>query len=132
MRRALALAAACRRARRPTAARERVLKQIDLPHDYYYRELYLPQLTSGPSGADFSPDGERPRLQHGRSRSGSSASASDEARELTHANGYDYQPDWSPDGSAIVFTRYQRRRDGTVGGRAGVSARNASSRAAAR
>jgi len=25
------------------------LKQIDLPHPYYYREMYLPQLTTGPT-----------------------------------------------------------------------------------
>jgi TolB protein len=31
------------------AQRRPVLPQIDLPHPYYYRELYLPQLTSGPS-----------------------------------------------------------------------------------
>ena len=30
-------------------SREPVLKQIALPHSYYYRELYLPQLTSGPA-----------------------------------------------------------------------------------
>ncbi len=29
------------------AQREPVLKQIDLPHSYYYREMYLPQLTTG-------------------------------------------------------------------------------------
>ena len=39
------------------AAREPVLKQVDLPHSYYWRELYLPQLTSGPSSASFLPDG---------------------------------------------------------------------------
>ena len=31
------------------AQREWVMKQIDLPHPYYYREMYLPQLTTGPS-----------------------------------------------------------------------------------
>ena len=35
----------------------RSLKQIDLPHSYYWRELYLPQLTTGPSSASFLPDG---------------------------------------------------------------------------
>ena len=40
------------------AAREPVLKQIDLPHSYYWRELYLPQLTTGPSSASFTPDGK--------------------------------------------------------------------------
>ena len=29
------------------AARDPVLKQIQLPHNYYYREIYLPQLTTG-------------------------------------------------------------------------------------
>jgi len=33
----------------PEKGRETVLKQIDVPHNYYYREMYLPQLTSGPS-----------------------------------------------------------------------------------
>src|SRR5690242_9962307 len=39
------------------ADRVRVLPQIDLPHDYYFREMYLPQLTTGPSAVAFSPDG---------------------------------------------------------------------------
>ena len=37
--------------------REPVLKQIKVPHRYYYREMYLPQVTSGPSSASWSPDG---------------------------------------------------------------------------
>src|ERR1051326_3753140 len=32
--------------------------QIHVPHSYYYREMYLPQATSGPSAAAWSPDGE--------------------------------------------------------------------------
>src|SRR5262249_28759184 len=40
------------------AERLPVLKQIDEPHPYYYREMYLPQVTSGPSGAAWSPDGK--------------------------------------------------------------------------
>jgi len=31
--------------------REQVLKQIDLPHPYYYCAMYVPQLTTGPSSA---------------------------------------------------------------------------------
>ncbi len=31
------------------AERKPVAAQIQLPHNYYYREMYLPQLTSGPS-----------------------------------------------------------------------------------
>ena len=38
------------------AARLPVLDQIDVPHPYYFREMYLPQLTSGPSGLTWSPD----------------------------------------------------------------------------
>ena len=39
------------------AGREPVLKQVDLPHSYYWRELYLPELTTGPSSVSFTPDG---------------------------------------------------------------------------
>ena len=41
---------------RSSAQRDPVLKQIDLPHPYYYREMYLPQLTTGPSAAAWAPD----------------------------------------------------------------------------
>jgi hypothetical protein len=40
------------------AERKPVSAQIQLPHNYYYREMYLPQLTSGPSALTFSPDGK--------------------------------------------------------------------------
>jgi len=88
------------------AERKRVLAQIQLPHDYYYREMYLPQLTTGPSALTFSPDGKE--LVY--SMAGSlwrQAIGSNEAKEITHASGYDYQPDWSHDGRHIIFTRYQ-------------------------
>ena len=39
-----------------SAQREPVLKQVDLPHRYYYREMYLPQLTTGPNAAAWTPD----------------------------------------------------------------------------
>ena len=39
-------------------SREPVLKQVAAPHSYYWRELYLPQLTMGPSGASFMPSGD--------------------------------------------------------------------------
>jgi len=70
------------------AERKTVLAQIQLPHNYYYREMYLPQLTTGPSALTFSPDGKE--LVY--SMAGSlwrQASGSDEADELTHARGYD-------------------------------------------
>src|SRR5207248_10289442 len=38
------------------AQREPVLKQINEPHSYYYREMYLPQLTTGPSAVTWAGD----------------------------------------------------------------------------
>ena len=88
------------------AGREPVLKQVDLPHSYYWRELYIPQLTTSPSSAAFTPDGKT--LVY--SKSGSlwrQVIGSDEAFELTHPRAaYDYQPDVAPDGKSVVFTRY--------------------------
>jgi TolB protein len=88
------------------ADREPVLKQVDLPHSYYWRELYLPQLTTGPSSAGFMPDGRELVF----SMEGSlwrQAIDSTEADEITHARGaYDYQPDVSRDGRFVVFARY--------------------------
>jgi Tol biopolymer transport system component len=91
------------------AAREAVLNQVALPHNYYWRELYIPQLTTGPSAAAFMPAGdELVYSMEGslwRQRIGS-----DEAAELTHANGaYDYQPDVARDGQTVVFSRYDGR-----------------------
>ena len=37
------------------AERKPVAAQIKLPHNYYYREMYLAQLTSCPSALTFSP-----------------------------------------------------------------------------
>ena len=86
------------------AERKTVLAQIQLPHNYYYREMYLPQLTSGPSALTFSPDGKVLVYSMGGSLWRQTI-GSDEARELTHAGGYDYQPDWSHDGRHIIFTQ---------------------------
>ncbi|HEY5849460.1 MAG TPA: CehA/McbA family metallohydrolase [Lysobacter sp.] len=88
------------------AGREPVLKQVDLPHSYYWRELYLPQLTTGPSSASFLPDGQSLVYSMAgslwRQRIGDA-----EATELTHAQGgYDYQPDVARDGRSVVFSRY--------------------------
>src|SRR5438045_8883600 len=37
------------------AQRTAVLQQVDLPHPYYWREMYVPQVTSGPSAVTWSP-----------------------------------------------------------------------------
>ena len=88
------------------AQRLPVLGQIDLPHPYYYGEMYLPQLTSGPSGLAWSPDSRE--LVY--SMAGSlwrQALGSTVARQLTSASAYDYQPDWSSDGRWIVYASYR-------------------------
>jgi len=88
------------------AEREAVLKQVDLPHSYYWRELYIPQLTTGPSSVAFTPDGKTLIYSMGGSLWRQTIGF-DEAVELTHPVGaYDYQPDVSPDGRSVVFSRY--------------------------
>ena len=85
-----------------------VLPQIALPHSYYYRELYLPQLTSGPSSAAWTRDAAAVVYSmHGslwRQRIDSPV-----AEQLTDDPGSDYQPDCSPDGRSVVFVRYDGR-----------------------
>jgi len=88
-----------------TPKREPVLRQIDLPEPYYFREMYLPQPTTGPSSAAWMPDsrtlvfsmaGTLWRQQIG----------TESAQQLTAGAGYDYQPDCSPDGRWIVYVSY--------------------------
>jgi TolB protein len=92
----------------PIAAAQRkpVLPQIELPHPYYYREMYLPQLTSGPSSVTWSPDSGEVIYSMGgslwRQRVDSTT-----AQQITDGSGYDYQPDWSPDGKSVVYVSYQ-------------------------
>ena len=90
---------------RSTGKREPVLGQIDLPEPYYFREMYLPQLTTGPSSAAWMPDsrtlvfsmaGSLWRQQVG----------TENARQLTAGPGYDYQPDCSPDGRWVAYVSY--------------------------
>src|SRR5579864_5841433 len=87
------------------AQRQTVLKQIDLPHNYYFREMYLPQLTSGPSAVAFSPDG-RTLVYSMQGSLWKQNLDSTTAEQLTDGPGYDYQPDWSSDGRRISFVRY--------------------------
>jgi TolB protein len=88
------------------AARLPVLGQIDLPHPYYYREMYLPQLTGGPSSLAWTPDSATLIYSMAgslwRQRLGEST-----AKQLTAGEGYDYQPDCSPDGRWVIYTSYR-------------------------
>jgi len=85
--------------------REAVLKQIDEPHPYYFREMYLPQVTSGPSAVTWSPDGREVifAMQGSLWRQ---ALGTTTATQITWGPGYDHQPDWSPDGKHVAFVRY--------------------------
>lgn len=88
------------------AERAPVLEQIAVPHDYYFREMYLPQTTTGPTSPAFFPGGDA--LVY--SMAGSlwrQTIGSPKAVELTADPGYDYQPDVSPDGGRIAFVRYR-------------------------
>jgi TolB protein len=87
------------------AQREPVLKQIDVPHPYYYREMYLPQLTTGPNSVAWLPDSRSVVYSMGGTlwRQGLS---SESANQLTDGPGYDYEPDCSRDGKWIAYTKY--------------------------
>ncbi|HEX9106549.1 MAG TPA: hypothetical protein VF832_04965, partial [Longimicrobiales bacterium] len=79
---------------------------IDAPHAYYYHEMYLPQLTAGPSSLSWSPDSKQLVYSAGGSL-WRQALDSTVAVQLTDGPGYDYQPDWSPDGGSIVYASNQ-------------------------
>ncbi len=87
--------------------REWVLKQIDLPHPYYYREMYLPQLTTGPSSVAWLPDSRGVVYSMAGSlwRQNVDSAA---AEELTAGPGYDYLPDCSRDGRWVVYSKYAK------------------------
>jgi hypothetical protein len=102
---ALAVTGAARTTAATPAVREPVLKQVRLPHNYYYREMYLPQVTSGPSAADWSPDGQSLVLSM-QGYLWIHRLGSGETRMVTNGPGYDYQPDWSPDGRLVVYSSY--------------------------
>jgi len=92
----------------PAAGQRRpVLPQIDEPHPYYYREMYLPQLTSGPSSLTWGPDSNELIYSMAGSLWRQKLDAK-EAVQLTDGSGYDYQPDWSPDGKSVAYVSYQK------------------------
>jgi len=87
------------------AQRLPVLKQIDLPYSLYYREMYLPQLTSGPSSVAWMPDSQSVifSMQGSLWRQGLRSTT---AEQLTSGPGYDYQPDVSSDGKWVIYSKY--------------------------
>jgi len=87
------------------AQREPVLSQVKVPHAYYWREMYVPQATSGPSAVTWSPDG-RDVIYSMQGSLWRQRLGTTEARQLTTGPWYDYQPDWSPDGRSVVFASY--------------------------
>jgi len=87
------------------AQREPVLKQIDLPHPYYFREMYLPQLTTGPSSVAWLPNSRAVLYSMAGSLWKQDLDSTD-AEQLTAGPGYDYQPDCAPDGRWIVYSSY--------------------------
>jgi hypothetical protein len=87
--------------------REPVLKQIDLPHSYYYREMYLPQLTTSPSAAAWMPD-SRTLIYSMAGSLWRQELSSSTAEQLTAGSGYDYQPDVSPDGNWVIYASYDK------------------------
>jgi TolB protein len=106
LRHAAAAVIACLASSISLADRQPVLGQIDLPHPYYYREMFLPQLTGGPSSLAWSPDSSELVYSMAgslwREKIGSGA-----AQQLTAAAAYDYQPDWSPDGRWVIYSSYR-------------------------
>ncbi|HEY1471610.1 MAG TPA: CehA/McbA family metallohydrolase [Candidatus Acidoferrum sp.] len=89
------------------AQRQAVLPQIDEPHPYYYRELYLPQLTSGPSSLTWGPDSNELIYSMAGSLWRQKLETAD-TTQLTDGSGYDYQPDWSPDGKSVIYVSYEK------------------------
>jgi Tol biopolymer transport system component len=87
------------------AQRDPVLKQVDVPHRYYYREMYLPQLTTGPSAPAWTPD-SRALVYSMAGSLWRQKLDSTVAEQLTAGAGYDYEPDCSPDGRWVVYASY--------------------------
>jgi TolB protein len=88
------------------AQRAPVLPQVKVPHPYYWREMYVPQVAGGPTSVTWSPDG-RELAYSMQGTLWRQELGSQRAVQLTNGPGYDHQPDWSPDGRFLVFASYR-------------------------
>lgn len=86
------------------ADRAPVFAEVSAPHSYYWREMYVPQLTSGPSSVSWSRDG-RSLFYSMQGRIWRQRIDGMTAEQVVSGPGYDYQPDLSPDGRMLVFAR---------------------------
>jgi TolB protein len=78
---------------------------VRVPHSYYWREMYVPQVTSGPSAFTWSPNG-REVIYSMQGSLWRQLVGNTVATQLTTGATYDFQPDWSPDGRSVVYTAY--------------------------
>ncbi|HTC95270.1 MAG TPA: CehA/McbA family metallohydrolase [Terriglobales bacterium] len=88
-----------------SAQRFPVLRQIDPTYGVYNREVYLPQLTSGPSSVAWLPDSQAVVFSMQGSLWRQSLNSTT-AEQLTGGPGYDYQPDVSSDGRWVIYSKY--------------------------
>jgi hypothetical protein len=88
------------------AQRQPVLRQVRVPHPYYWREMYIPQRTTGAGAATWAPDG-RALIYAMDGSLWRQALGATEARQLTDGPGSDHQPDWSPDGRFVAYASYR-------------------------
>jgi hypothetical protein len=90
---------------RSDGQRAPMLPQIKLPHSYYFREMFVPQVTTGPGSVAWSPDGREVVIAMRGSlwRHRLDSSSTD---QIVWGAGYAHQPDWSPDGRFIAYAWY--------------------------
>ena len=89
------------------ADREPVLSQITAPHNYYFREMYLPRVTTGPSSPAWMPSG-RELVYSMQGSLWRQSIDSETAVQITDGDGYDSQPDVAPV-SRVCGTLRERR-----------------------
>ena len=116
-------AALARRRRRARASR--CSTRSSSHSNYYWRELYIPQLTTGPSSAAFMPSGDDLVYSMEGSLRRQKTGTDDADRDHAREGAYDHQPDVAPDGGSVVFTRYDGRASscGATTSRAAASRR---------